>query len=156
MSSETVARDVRSLSDFAWRRLLDRIVGIRDEEYNWEAAPGVPTIAWRLHHIGSTLAEGRNAEWLGLDRAHDAFAAGSLPATADLALTFLDRAYASWTSVLDALPAASLMEPIGAVGGKYGEQSRFSFVLHVLDELIHHAAEVALLRDLYRARTVVT
>jgi hypothetical protein len=26
-----------------------------------------------------------------------------------------------------------------------------SWVLHVLDEVIHHGAEIALLRDLYRA-----
>jgi len=155
MSEASAGRDVRSLSDFAWRRLLDRIVGMRDAEYDWEPAPGVPTIAWRLHHIGSTLAQARNAQWLGLDRAPDAFDPGSTPATVDEALSFLDRAYASWTSVLVAIPDASLMEPIGAVGGPYGDQSRLSLVFHVVDEVIHHAAEVALLRDLYRARTVM-
>jgi hypothetical protein len=135
--------------------MLDRIVGMRDEEYFWEPAPGVPTISWRLHHIGSTLADERNAQWLGLDRAPDTFDTSAVPATVDDAFAFLDRAYASWTSVLDAIPDGSLFEPIGAVGGPYGNETRLSFVLHVLDELVHHAAEVALLRDLYRARTVM-
>jgi uncharacterized damage-inducible protein DinB len=150
-----VAHDVRALSDHARQRLLDRIVGLRDEEYYWEAAPGVPTIAWRLHHIGATLADTRNAPWLGLDGTPDAFDAGPIRATASEAFAFLDRAYESWAAVLDAVPDAALLQRIGAIGGPYGDDSRLSFVLHVLDELVHHAAEVALLRDLYRARTVV-
>jgi hypothetical protein len=31
--------------------------------------------------------------------------------------------------------------------------TRRSFVLHMLDELIHHGAEAALMRDLYAAHT---
>jgi hypothetical protein len=40
---------------------------------------------------------------------------------------------------------------MGAVAGPYVDSTRAAFVLHELDELIHHAAEVAALRDLYRA-----
>lgn len=36
--------------------------------------------------------------------------------------------------------------------GPYAEGTRVSWVLHVLDEVIHHGAEVGLLRDLYRYR----
>jgi ankyrin repeat protein len=49
------------------------------------------------------------------------------------------------------VPESSLEEPIGPVGGPYADSTRRAFVLHVLDELIHHGAEVATLRDLYRA-----
>ncbi|MDP9241462.1 MAG: hypothetical protein M3O55_12640 [Actinomycetota bacterium] len=31
---------------------------------------------------------------------------------------------------------------------------RYSYALHVVDELVHHGAEAALLRDLYASRTL--
>ena len=40
---------------------------------------------------------------------------------------------------------------VGPVGGFYADATRVGFVLHEIDELIHHGAEIALLRDLYRA-----
>ncbi|GAA3431286.1 hypothetical protein [Kutzneria kofuensis] len=40
----------------------------------------------------------------------------------------------------------------GSRGGFYASDTRRSFVLHILDELIHHGAEAALLRDLYGHR----
>ena len=48
--------------------------------------------------------------------------------------------------------AATLGDPIGTVAGLYGATSRRSLVLHLCDELIHHAAEASLLRDLYAGR----
>lgn len=51
--------------------------------------------------------------------------------------------------------AASLGDPIGSVAGLYSATSRRSLVLHLYDELIHHAAEVSLLRDLCAARRKV-
>ena len=53
--------------------------------------------------------------------------------------------------MLTAVPESSLAEPIGPVGGPYADSTRRAFVLHVLDELIHHGAEVALVRDLWAA-----
>jgi hypothetical protein len=44
-----------------------------------------------------------------------------------------------------------LAVPIGPMGGPYADASLGTLVLHIADELIHHGAEVALLRDLYRA-----
>lgn len=48
--------------------------------------------------------------------------------------------------------AASLGDPIGTVAGLYGATSRRSPVLYLCDELIHHAAEASLLRDLCAGR----
>jgi hypothetical protein len=45
---------------------------------------------------------------------------------------------------------AALWEPIGPLGGPFSESTRVAWVLHILDEVIHHGAEIALLRDLYR------
>ena len=42
--------------------------------------------------------------------------------------------------------------PIGEAFGEHRDASTADLVLHVLDELVHHAAEVSLLRDLYAAR----
>jgi hypothetical protein len=41
---------------------------------------------------------------------------------------------------------------MGDVAGPYAEYDGTSFALHILDELIHHGAEVGVLRDLYRAQ----
>jgi hypothetical protein len=57
-----------------------------------------------------------------------------------------------WTAVLSALPGSSLAEPVGPVAGPYADSTRRAFVLHVLDELIHHGGEVALVRDLRAAQ----
>ena len=37
--------------------------------------------------------------------------------------------------------------------GPYAESSKADLALHVLDEVIHHGAEVGLLRDLYAKRS---
>jgi hypothetical protein len=42
---------------------------------------------------------------------------------------------------------------MGAVAGWPAESTRAAFILHELDELIHHGAEIAALRHLYRATT---
>jgi uncharacterized damage-inducible protein DinB len=104
---------------------------------------------WRLGHIVDLLTEQRNAAWLGLP------ASGSerdgAPDTAEQALALLEAAYASWRGLLEASTEETLAAPIGKAAGRYGDATRRSFVLHVLDELIHHGAEAALLRDLYSA-----
>ncbi|MFL6072593.1 MAG: DinB family protein [Mycobacteriales bacterium] len=166
--------DLVELSDYAWQRLRRRMDGLTDEEYRWEPVPdcrtvrpvegggyrsdgpardGDPrvftTLAWRLSHIGFLLQEDRNGAWLGV-AAPPPGRSGD-PGTAAAALADLDAGYAWWRSVLAACTDESLAEPIGRVGGPFGESTRRAFVLHILDELIHHGAEAALLRDLYRS-----
>jgi ankyrin repeat protein len=46
---------------------------------------------------------------------------------------------------------AILWEKMGPIAGPYAEDTRLAFVLHIIDEYIHHGAEVALMRDLYHA-----
>ena len=53
-----------------------------------------------------------------------------------------------WASLSD----EQLQAQLGPRAHIYGESSWFDLELHHLDEHIHHAAEVALLRDLYRVR----
>ena len=113
-----------------------------------DAASPVTTIAWRLWHITDLLDDHRTATWLGLA---GEYARQPTAGTAADALSALNLAGAGWHGRLSTLDDAALLEPIGGLAGHYGDASRLSFALHILDELIHHAAEVALLRDLYHA-----
>jgi uncharacterized damage-inducible protein DinB len=140
------AQDLVDLSDHAWERLQARLAGLGDDEYLWTPADGVMTIAWRVAHIASGLTEERIALWLGVDLTPPA--AGD-QTTAAGAMGWLEDAYAHWRLVLTSMSDDDLRAPIGAAAGPYADASRNSFVLHMLDELIHHGAEVALLRDLY-------
>jgi hypothetical protein len=167
--------DVVDLSDFAWLRLRRRMDGLTDQEYLWEpvancrsirpradgsyvwdgpAPIGDPrvftTLAWRLCHIIDFLTQARNGPWLGLDVQGRSDA--GVPETAAQALEALDNAYAVWGGLLAEVTDESFDEPIGNVGGPFASDTRRAFVLHILDELIHHGAEAALLRDLYRER----
>ena len=44
-----------------------------------------------------------------------------------------------------------MWEPLGLIAGPYADDERIGFVIHIMDELIHHAAEVGVMRDLYTA-----
>ena len=142
--------DLAELGRYAFGRLRDRLAGLTDEELVWTPAPGVSSLAWRLGHIATLLTEERNAHWLGVAPVGPPFA-GS-PATAAAALTELDEAFGCWSRLLDAVPEESLELPVRPIGGPYADSTRRAFVLHVLDELIHHGAEVGLVRDLWAAR----
>jgi hypothetical protein len=144
--------DLVSLSDFAWQRLRNRMGGLIDAELRWRPAPAEADISleWRLKHIATLLSEDRNALWLGQTPPSGQLPAGRGGAVPMLEL--LDAAYAVWRKVLTACTDESLGQPIGPHGGFYSGDTRRSFVLHILDELIHHGAEAALLRDLYGHR----
>jgi hypothetical protein len=96
---------------------------------------------------GGFLEQERNGPWLGRPVAPSA--PHGAPGTAADALAALDRAYGAWSAVLAEVTEESLGQPIGAIAGRCGRGTRRSFVLHIVDELIHHGAEAALLRDLY-------
>ena len=167
------------LSDEVWARLRGRLDGLTDAEYLWEPAPGswtvrpasdgrwahewvqpgpdpapFTTLAWRLWHLIDMYGEDRAPRWLDLPPQGPAIGLddpeGAPPPTADEALALLDRAHARWDAHLALVTEESLGEPIGPVGGQYAERTRTSYVLHMLDEFVHHGAEVCLLRDLWR------
>jgi hypothetical protein len=103
-----------------------------------------------MWHITDLLAGERNATWVGVSPAQpvDGLA---VPGTADAAVDLLDRAYQVFRGHVAAIDTATLAHPMGPVTRYYADSSRASFVLHELDELLHHGAEIAVLRDLYRA-----
>ena len=162
--------------DFYWKvSLRPRLEGLTDEEYFWEPvpdcwtlrpagdgtfsidwawpAPDPPpftTIAWRLAHIAGPV--------LGI-RASNHFGDGSVklatirwPGTAGEAVAFVERSYAAWKAGVDALDEAGLARAVGPADGPYAEYPMATLILHINREVMHHGAEVALLRDLYREK----
>ncbi len=176
-----IAESVAGAFDQVWGRFLNRLDGLSDEEYFWEPVTGcwtvrpagdgrwridgaggdasagpppdpapVTTIAWRIGHIGLTL--------IGFgDRL---FADGNVTlgdvefaSSATAAHAFLTSTYHRyWRDKMPALGPERWWRPIGPAFGPYAHLATTDLALHVLDELTHHAAEVGLLRDLYRQK----
>ncbi|MFF0342999.1 DinB family protein [Kribbella sp. NPDC004875] len=167
----TLTQNLLDLSDFAWQRLRQRMQGLTDEEYFWEPFDGcwtvrknangyvadsspIPpapapftTLAWRITHIIDILQAERTATWFGHEATGDA---PGVPGSAAAAVDALDHAYDVWRQRLAALSQDDLDRPMGDVAGPYADDDGTSFALHILDELIHHGAEVGTVRDFYR------
>lgn len=174
MSTQSLRDELVALSDYVWQRLLTRLDGLTDDEYLWEPVPGcwtirpgpegpwtwdfiwpepspppVTTIAWRLAHIA--VNDDRFRPWLGLSPAPNRLHR-SVPPTAEAARQAVMAVSAERREDLMEVTDLTLWEKIGPVGGPYADGTRVSWVLHVLDEMIHHSAEIGLLRDLFRQR----
>ncbi|QKG24000.1 DinB family protein [Actinomadura verrucosospora] len=168
--------------DDVWRRTRERLDGLSDDEYLWEPAPGgwtirpdaegrwhidgeggggpapdpvpIATLAWRIGHIGlmftdfgDRLFQGRN---ITLDDVE-------FSGTAAGAIAFLETAFGvHWREPFAAMPEERLWEPSGPAFFGYAEYLAIDTALHVLDEFIHHSAELGVLRDLYPHRPAVT
>ena len=160
--------------DEAAGRLQARLDGLTDDEYRWEPVPGcwsvretsggwrvdgtdpapepapVTTIAWRMWHIASfCLAEYVSphlGEW-PLPVAGSAWHGDAMTARRDL-----DTAVDVFRTRATALGEDGLWAQLGDAWGPFAESTWADLVVHALDELAHHGAEIALLRDLYRAR----
>ncbi len=114
--------------------------------------PPITTIAWRMHHLTEMLL-GR-ADWTN---GSHTFAEAALVVSGDAAsaVAELDRAGVAWRSaLLDADDAA--LDTIGHSAypsGSDAEEPFIDIVWWVNQEVLHHGAEIGLLRDLYRATT---
>ncbi|SDT19825.1 DinB superfamily protein [Actinopolymorpha singaporensis] len=162
------------LSDFAWQRLHHRLGELTDKEYLWEpvagawtvrptgdgghaadgsATPPEPapftTLAWRIAHLTEVLGAERTATWLGLPVGPDE-EPDPPQGTAAAGVASLERAHAIWRRRLAAVTDEALARPMGELAGPYAESDGAAFALHILDELIHHGAEIGVVRDLYR------
>jgi DinB superfamily len=110
-----------------------------------EPAP-VTTIAWRLNHVLTCFAV-RAANHLGRDPVdYDSY---PYAGTAREALARLDGEHETWRAGVAALGEEGLMRPCGPAEGPFAEEPLATLVLHIHREVIHHGAEICLLRDLY-------
>jgi len=168
MSNETAPQLAEQL-DFHWRvQLRPRLDGLTDDEYFWQPVPDcwtvhpdggidftyprpepapVTTIAWRLAHIiVGVLAMRVHSHFGGPPADYESW---DYATDAGTALAQLDDAYQSWTDGVHGLSDADLAKPCGPAEGPYADESMTTLVLHINREVIHHGAEIALLRDLY-------
>ena len=170
------AKELSAQLDWHWSHLLrPRLDGLTDAEYLWEPVEGcwsvrpigngkyladfsvpqpepppVTTIAWRLSHIAGPVLAYRNSSHFG-GPAFD-IATFAWPGTAKAALELLDDGYSRWRAGVEALDEDALARKAGPAEGPYADYPMAALVLHINREIIHHGAEVALLRDLFRAR----
>jgi hypothetical protein len=122
-----------------------------DFEYPPPDPAPVTTIAWRLGHIQVGVLAMRTASHFG-GPAVD-YGTYDYPARAGEALERLDAAYAAWLHGVRGLGEEGLGRPCGPAEGPFAAAPMATLVLHIHREVIHHGAEIALLRDLYRARS---
>ena len=123
---------------------------VADFEYPEPVPAPVTTIAWRMGHVIVGIFGARNAAHFG-GPTMDYFTV-DWPGDARAALGMLDEVYAGWVKGVGDLDEAKMAVPIGEVEGPYAALPHAALVLHINREAIHHMAEVALLRDLYRAQ----
>ncbi|MFC4050129.1 DinB family protein [Actinomadura syzygii] len=109
--------------------------------------PPFTTIAWRLGHVIVGVLAMRNAAHFG--RASTDYNSFEYVTNASTALSQLDAEYAAWLAGVESLGETGLARPCGKAEGPYADRSLATLVLHINRELIHHLAEVCLLRDLY-------
>jgi DinB superfamily len=109
--------------------------------------PPVTTIAWRLAHIIVGCLGARNASHFGGPPAD--YQTFEYAGTAAQALDQLDAGYATWVKGVRGLGADGLTRPVGPAEGPFAADPMAALVLHINKEVVHHAAEIALLRDLY-------
>jgi hypothetical protein len=119
----------------------------RDDAPDDPQPPPVTTIAWRLAHMTVEVLAMRSASHFGRPPAH--YETWAYAATAEEALAQLDAEHALWRDGVRALGEDGLLRPCGQAEGPFAAEPLAALVLHIHRELIHHGAEVALLRDLY-------
>ncbi|MET0451967.1 MAG: DinB family protein [Mycobacterium sp.] len=111
----------------------------------------VTTIAWRLAHvIVGVLAVRAHSHFDGPPADYETWRYATDAATA---LQQLDDAYDSWMSGVRGLTEPQLAKPVGPAEGPWADRPMIDLVLHINREVIHHGAEIALLRDLYAHTT---
>ena len=105
------------------------------------------TIAWRLAHVVVGVLAARNAAHFGGPPAD--YMSWEYAGTADAALAQLDEQYARWIRGVRDLGEGDLERPCGPAEGPFADYPMVALVLHINREVIHHGAEICLLRDLY-------
>jgi len=165
--------------DWHWQnQARPRLDGLSDREYFWEpvadcwnirprteavampvgsgdfiidfaipepSPPPVTTIAWRLGHVIVGVLGERNTRYFGGPAV--SYPDFDYPGSAARSLALLDEFYARWIRGVRGLDTKGLTSACGEPGFEASPMA--DLVLHIHRELIHHLAELALLRDLY-------
>lgn len=107
----------------------------------------VTTIAWRLAHLIDVFGPPTVPHFGDPPADHPTF---GYSGTAKGALRQLDDGHDAWVSGVRSLGAAGLARPQGAISPpEYADAPMAKLILYTNLEVIHHGAEISLLRDLY-------
>jgi hypothetical protein len=169
----TVSRSLRHALDSAWDPLVARLHGITDAEYAWEPTGGcwtvravaggwradwadpdpdpapVTTIAWRCWHVAVDCLDSYSARLFGA--AGTGLAGTEWVGTPAEALTLMEGAWSVFRTGVAGWDDVGLQEPLGPAWGPFATSTHLDLAFHALREIVHHGAEIALLRDLYRS-----
>ncbi|MEM8902557.1 MAG: DinB family protein [Actinomycetota bacterium] len=156
--------------DAMYDQLVERLAGLTDAEYLWEPAADawsarrradgrvtidgagernvdpapVTTIAWRLWHLAIDCFDDYARRFEG--DPSDAPAEWTLDAGD--AMRLLDD---GWRRYRATIAGRDWWAQLGPDWEHWSQHSIADMAMHASNELVHHAAEIALLRDLYRA-----
>jgi hypothetical protein len=160
--------------DYSWGSLRDRTANLSDAELTWEPVPScwtvravgsawladwadpdpepppVTTITWRCWHIAVDCLDSYTHRLTG--NSPTGLTGRSWVGTWSEARALMERAWVGFRAGVAGWDESALFAPLGARWGPYARHSHLDLALHAQREVIHHAAEIALLRDLYRAR----
>lgn len=110
----------------------------------------VTTIAWRMAHLVAVFGP---ADAFHFDRPRASHDAVDYAGTADAALRQLDAGHDAWVRDVRRLGTAGLAAPQGSLSPpEFADAPIARLVMHIHREVIHHGAEICLLRDLYSGR----
>ena len=163
--------------DDGWSQFRTRLDGLTDDEHLWEPvddcwtvrpdetgaliadwekpdpdpAP-VTTIAWRMWHLAVDCLDFYSERAFG--RTGSGLSGRHWVGAAEPALAATDGAWRVFRSELGEMSEPELARTLGEEWGPYRDHTFLHLALHAHREVVHHGAEIALLRDLYRARAV--
>lgn len=168
----TEIRDVMLNSmDGMFGQLMQRLDGLTNDEYLWEPTqdswsvrtkpddgsivvdgagereidpPPVPTIAWRLWHISIDCFDDYTRRFGGDES--DAGPEWTLDAAEAVAI-----AQSNWQTYRSLVARLDWWSELGDSWGPWSQHCVADMVIHASNELVHHGAEIALLRDLFRS-----
>lgn len=168
----TDVRDVVLTSmDGMFGQLVQRLDGLTNEEYLWEPTPNswsvhtspgdgtvvvdgagvreidpapVPTIAWRLWHIAIDCFDDYTRRFGG-DQS-DATPLWTLDAS-----EAIEIARSKWQAYRSLVSELDWWGELGDSWGPWSQHCVADMVMHASNEMVHHGAEIGLLRDLYRS-----
>jgi hypothetical protein len=166
-----VANVILASMDRMFGQLLGRLEGLTADEYLWEPVEGmwsvratdaapiidgagvreidpapITTIAWRLWHIAIDCFDDYTRRLNG----NDDEASDEWTLNPEDAIAILQQ---KWDVYRSTIARRGFLEELGPDWEHWSTSSVADMAMHASNEMVHHAAEIGLLRDLYRWQT---
>jgi hypothetical protein len=174
-SASELSATLLEILDNAFDPLMLRTIGMPDAEYLWEPSPAcwtvrpdadgrwsadwqdpepepapLTTIAWRCWHIAVDCLDGYSARLF--EATGSGLSGRSFVGTWVEARRALESSWSVFRAGVAGWGDAALFDRLGPAWGPYAQHGNLDLALHAQREVVHHGAEIALLRDLYRAQ----